>query len=86
MKTKLKNLTNNIQEDIFKSSTKCNESLEEYINKLCKLSSANTLAFIYYQIINKDYTMKDLKLLIHKTLEADKEFKDYVYEIMKDLN
>jgi len=93
MKTKSKELlelldrvrANSNHNQSSKIINKLNKNIQESINGYYKMGEAYIIAFILECFYDKKYKIKDLQQYLKAIIEDDKELKEYVYEIMKDM-
>jgi len=93
MKTKSKELlelldrvrANSNHNQSSKIINKLNKNIQESINGYYKMGEVYIIAFILECFYDKKYKIKDLQQYLKAIIEDDKELKEYVYEIMKDM-
>jgi len=66
-------------------SNKLGKNLQETIDGYYKMGEAYIIAFVLECFYDKKYKIKDLQQYLKAIIDGDKELKEYVYDIMKDM-
>ena len=64
---------------------KLNNNFQQSLNNYYKFGMANIIAFVLECFYDKKYKIKDLQQYLKAIIDGDKELKEYVYDIMKDM-